>query len=164
MLKDLLVSKKSLIVDKWIGLILETYPSNGSKFLRLQKDRFSNPVGYTISNSAEKIFEEIISDRDIEKIKIFLNDIIKIRAVQNFSPSLAAGFIYLLKKVIRQELNPELIDGKVLKELFEFESSLDDLALIAFDLYMDAKEKIFKIRVNEIKSKDGMRRNGVMEE
>ena len=163
MLKDLLVSKKSSVVDKWISLILETYPSNGSKFLRLQKDRFSNPVGFTISNGAEEIFEEIINGGDIEKIKIFLNNIIKIRAVQNFSPSLAAGFIYSLKKVIRQELNQEIVDGKVLKELFEFELNLDDLALIAFDLYMDAKEKIFKIRVDEIKSKDGMRINGVLE-
>ncbi|MGB8319602.1 MAG: RsbRD N-terminal domain-containing protein, partial [Ignavibacteriaceae bacterium] len=93
MLKDLLVSRKSAIVNSWIQLIVETYPSKTSGFLKSQKDRFSNPVGYAISNGAEKIFEEIVNQNDIEKVKSSLTDLIKIRAVQNFSPSEATGFI-----------------------------------------------------------------------
>ncbi len=152
MLKELLVNKKSSIVDNWIQLIVETYPSKTSSFLKSQKDRFSNPVGYTISSSVEKIFEEIISQRDIERIKIFLNDIIKIRAVQDFSPSQATGFIFSLKKVLRKELEQEIIEGKILTEIIDIESYIDNVALVAFDLYMDAREKLFKIRVSEIKS------------
>ena len=152
MLKDLLISKKSSIINSWIQLIVETYPSKTSSFLKSQKDRFSNPVGFTISNSAEKIFEEIINQNEIEKVKISLVDLIKIRAVQNFSPSEATGFIFLLKKVIRTELEREVIEGKILSELIEIESFIDTVALTAFDLYMDAKEKLYKIRINEIKS------------
>jgi RsbT co-antagonist protein rsbRD N-terminal domain len=152
MLKDLLVNKKSSIVDNWIRLIIETYPSKTSNFLKLQKDRFSNPVGYTISSSAEIIFEEIINGRDIERIKTVLNDIIKIRAVQDFSPSQAVDFIFSLKKVIQKELGHDVLKGMILIELIEFESYIDNLALIAFDLFIDAREKIFKIRLSEIKS------------
>ena len=152
MLKDFLISKKSSIIDSWIQLIIETYPSKTSNFLKSQKDRFSNPVGYTISNSAEKIFEEIVNSRNIEKIKAVLNDIIKIRAVQDFSPSEAVGFIFSLKKVVRKELGQEVIQGNILTELFEIESYIDDLALIAFNLFSDAREKIFNIRLSEIKS------------
>ncbi len=152
MLKDLLIDKKSSIVDSWIQLIVETYPSKTSSFLKSQKDRFGNPVGYVISNSAENIFEEIINGKDIERIKAFLTDIIKIRAVQDFSPSQATGFIFSLKKIIRKELGQEVIEGKLLSDINDIESSIDDIALIAFDLYMDAREKLFKIRVSEIKS------------
>ena len=152
MLKDLLIKKKSSIIDSWTQLIIETYPSRTSNFLKSQKDRFSNPVGYTISNSAEKIFEEIINSRDIERTKSLLNDIIKIRAVQDFSPSEAVGFIFSLKKVLRKELGLEVIQGKILTELFEVESYIDDIALIAFSLFIDAREKIFNIRLSEIKS------------
>ena len=152
MLKDLLIKKKSSIINNWVRLIIETYPSKTSGFLKSQKDRFSNPVGYTISDSADKIFEEIINQNDIEKVKTSLTDLIKIRAVQNFSPSKATGFIFSLKSVIRKELEQEVIEGKVLSELNELESFIDDTALTAFDVYMDAKEKLFKIRINEIKA------------
>ena len=153
MLKDLLIKKKSSIINNWIQSIIETYPSKTSGFLKSQKDRFSNPVGYTISNSAEKIFEEIIAQNDIEKVKTSLSDLIKIRAVQNFSPSQATGFIFSLKNVIRKELNEEVIEEKVLSELIDFESYIDNVGLTAFDVYMDAREMLFKIRINEIKSR-----------
>lgn len=152
MLKDLLITRKSSIVDNWIQLIVETYPPQTSNFLKSQKDRFSNPVGYTISANTEKIFEEIINGRDIERIKTYLTDIIKIRAVQDFSPSQAIGFIFSLKKVIYKELEEEVINKKILKELENIESYINEIALIAFDIYMEAREKLFKVRVNEIKS------------
>jgi hypothetical protein len=152
MLKDVLFNKKSSIVNNWIQLIVETYPSKTSGFLKSQKNRFSNPVGYTISDSAEKIFEDIINQDDIEKVKTSLTDLIKIRAVQNFSPSEATGFIFSLKNVIRKEIEQEVIEEKVLSELIDLESFIDSVALSAFDVYMDAKEKLFKIRINEIKS------------
>ncbi len=152
MLKDLLTSKKSSIVDNWVQLIVETYPSKTSSFLKSQKGRFNNPVGYTISNSAGKIFEEIINQNDIEKVKTSLFDLIKIRAVQNFLPSEATGFIFSLKDVIRKELEQEVIEGKVLSELIDIESYIDNIGLAAFDLYMGAREKLFNIRISEIKS------------
>ena len=153
MLKELLSNRKSTIVNNWVQLIVETYPPETSKFLRLQKDRFSNPVGFTISDNAEKLFNEIINDYDIEIIKTSLNEIIKIRAVQDFTPSQAVGFISLLKEVINAELHQELIDKKFFDQFNLIESRIDKLTLLAFDLYMEAREKIFRIRVNEIKSK-----------
>ena len=152
MLKDLLISKKSSIVNNWIQLIVETYPSKTSSFLKLQKDRFSNPVGYAISSNAEKIFDEVIKSRNTEIIKNSLTELIKIRAVQDFSPSQATGFIFFLKKVLREELEQEKIDEEMKTEIIDIESYIDNVALVAFDLFMDAREKLFKIRVNEIKS------------
>ena len=152
MIIELIKKNKTEIIKNWTRFILETYPVEVSKFLEMKKDRFSNPVGFAISNTAESIFNEIVGERDFEKIKLLLNDIIKIRAIQNFSPSSATEFIFSLKKVMRDEIEDELSEKKNVVEFSKLESVIDRIALIAFDLYMEAKEKVFKIRVNEIKA------------
>ncbi|MGD8306953.1 MAG: RsbRD N-terminal domain-containing protein [Ignavibacteria bacterium] len=153
MIREALINKKSVIVEKWIDAILGTYPSVAFDFFKTKKNQFSNPVGYTISGNAEKIFNEIINDRNPDKIKLLLDDIVKMRAVQNLPPSKAVGFVLLLKKLIHDELAESIKDQTVLDEFLNLESFIDRVALIAFDSFMESREKLFNIRVNEIKSK-----------
>jgi len=153
MLCELLFKYKSSIISKWIKLILDSYSTESSKFFNLEKNHFSNPVGSTISTNATSIYDEIVGSRDFEKITLFLTDIIKIRAIQDFSPSEATRFIFLLKKVIREELNEEFNQEKLLAEFVELESDIDRVALIAFDLFMESREKVFQIRMNEARAK-----------
>ena len=121
--------------------------------MKLKKNQFSNPIGYTITTNSEKIFEELINKQNIENIDLLLDDILKISAVQSFSPSQAVTFIFDLKKIIRDELKVELMEKTISDELINFELLIDQVVLRAFDLYMKSREKVFKIRVNEIKSK-----------
>ena len=153
MLKELLNQKKSKIVSNWIELIFNSYPAEAENFLKLKKNQFSNPIGYTITTNAGKIFDELINDRDLEKIKLFLDEIIKIRAVQSFSPSQAVYFLLDLKKAIRDELKTELVEKTISDELSNFELLIDQILIIGFELYMESREKVFKIRLNEIKSR-----------
>jgi hypothetical protein len=152
MIKNILRQKKNLILDTWIQSILETYPSESSDFLKHQKNQFSNPVGYIISDTVEKIFDAILNDSHIVEIKLLVVDLIRIRAVQNFLPSQAVGFVFSLKKVIRDVLKQEFKNEDLSNELLEFETKIDMVALIVFDLYMEAREKVFQIRVNEMKN------------
>lgn len=151
-LKDLLVEKKSLIVKKWFNSIIDNYPADTSHFLKKQKDRFLNPVGHTISQNIDSLFDEIIQGIDPAKVYPYLSDIIKINAVQDFSPSKAVSFVYLLKQVIKEELESDIRENRLSDELKSFESQLDNLALLSFDIYMKHREKIFELRVNEIKN------------
>ena len=153
MLYELLVKYKSSIVSKWIKLILDSYSIESSKFFNLEKNQFSNPVGNIISTNAASIFDEIVGSRDFEKISLLLTDIIKIRAIQDFSPSEAVGIVFLLKKVIREELNKEINQEKILDEITELEFVIDKTALIAFDLYMESREKVFQIHLNDARYK-----------
>jgi len=153
MLKESLKNKRSLIVKEWIQSIIETYPVVTSKFLGRQKNRFANPVGFTIAQCVEKLFDQIIDDKNIEEIKTTLLDLIKIRAVQNFTPAEAVGFVFSLKLILRSMFEKEISNKNSFKELLNIESKIDCAAIGAFDLYMEAKEKIFQIKVNEIKSK-----------
>jgi hypothetical protein len=153
MLKEILNKKKSLIVHNWTELVFNSYPAESVHFLSSKKNQFSNPIGYTVTANAEKIFDELINDCDFEKIKLLLDDIIKIRAVQSFPPSQAVYFLLDLKKAIRDECKAELLNKAVSDELSNFELLIDKMLIIGFELYMEAREKVFKIRVNEIKSR-----------
>jgi hypothetical protein len=152
MLKELLIKKKSSIIDSWIQLIFESYPAGTSEFLKSQNDRFSNPVGHIITESAVKLFDVIIDGSNIGKIKLILIDVIKLRAVQDFLPSKAADIIFSLKRVLYKKLEKEINEEKLFSEFIKLDSQLDSIALAAFDLYMESREKVFQIRVNEIKS------------
>ena len=74
------------------------------------------------------------------------------RAVQDFTPSQAIVFVYLLKDILRQEAAPEAKSEEVREGLAALEARLDRLALMAFDVYMECRERLHRIRVNEVLS------------
>jgi hypothetical protein len=150
-LKDVLKEKKSEISAKWFDAIIETYPADNSGFLKKQKDRFLNPVGYTFTQGIDSLLDELIDGEDIKDTASLLNDLIKVRAVQNFSPSKAMGFIFSLKKVIREELNKEIRQNQINEELLGFESRIDDLALFAFDIYAKCRDQLSDLKTDELK-------------
>ena len=97
-LEYFLSQKKAAILDRGFHLILETYPAETSSFLKQEKDRFVNPVGYTTYQEIEAIYEELLQGMNSDKLSASLDSIIKIRSVQDFPPSRAIAFIFLLKK------------------------------------------------------------------
>lgn len=134
-------------------MILETYPSDTSNFLKKQKNCFANPVGYNISQGINGIFDELLNSVDSsERFFPFLNDIIKIKAVQDFSPSQAMSFIFLLKKALRETLGNKIHETNISEGLLLFESKIDDLALLSFDIYMKCREKIYEFKSNEVRN------------
>ena len=84
---------------------------------------------------------------------MFLDSIVRIRAVQDFSPSEAVSFIFQLKSAVRQELGSELVtQADIARDLAVFESAIDDLALFSFDIYMKCREKIYDLKANEARN------------
>jgi len=157
-LKTLLQEKKGDILKRWISLILGTYPPDVSHFLKLEKDRFANPVGYAISTSSETLLNELLLGENTDKIISTLDSIIRIRVVQDFSPSQAIAFIFLLKKAVREELKlrnegfKTEDERKILDELLLFETRIDGLATLAFDVYVKCRDDIHRIRMEEAKA------------
>jgi hypothetical protein len=146
-----LAQKKSAILGRWLTTIYESYPPETAIFLRKEKNRFDNPVGYRISQGLEGLFNALIQDFERERVLNFLDEIIRIRALQNFSPSQALAFIFLLKVVIRQELADEIQKENLAAEILDLESRIDGLALLGFDVYTKRREKIFEIKADEAK-------------
>lgn len=147
-----LLQKRSAILRRWFHLIMETYPADSSRFLKQDKDRFANPVGYTISQETEALYEEILHGMNADKLSASLDNIIRIRSVQDFSPSQAVAFVFFLRRAVGEELTGELGGNQAFNELLQFESRIDKLALLALDIYMKCREKIHELRVTEVKA------------
>lgn len=146
---DLLRVQKDTIASAWIEKLLCSYPEEGAKFFKNQKNQFSNPVGHTIYENVPAIFKELTGGNNRDRLKDLLREIIKIRAVQEFSPSEAIRFVFLLKEVIGDVLQLESFKKLSIHDVQEFDAIIDETALIAFDLYMESREKLFRLRLKE---------------
>ena len=153
-LEELLLQRATQILKRWAALVFETYPSDAQRFLKKQKDPFANPVGNTLSRGMETFLHEFLGEADPEKLAHALDGIIRVRAIQEFSPSGAVRFIFLLKRIIREETEQEIRERRIPpKELLALESRLDDAALAGFDVYMGCKEKVYEIRAREAQNR-----------
>ena len=156
MAKDLLKiieQKKAAIVKNWFDLTAQTYAPDTAKFIKSKTDPFANPVGGSMHSGLKVLLDQLIHDMDPQIINKYLDPIIRIRAVQDFTPAQATVFILYLKKALRANLANELRDFRNTDELFVFESKIDQLCLMAFDIYMQCKEKIYRISANETRNR-----------
>jgi hypothetical protein len=155
-LENLLLEKKRRIVRKWIDLIFENYPVDTQKFFKKEKSRFANPVGQTVNEEAGILYDELIKERsDPKNVTACLENIIRIRAVQDLSPSHAIGFVLQLKRLIREELEEKVPVNGLSSQLQALENRIDEVALLAFDIYSQCRQKIYELRVNEVKRQVG---------
>jgi hypothetical protein len=152
-LEILLEQKKSVITEKWFDFITKTYSPDTSHFLKNKKDPFANPAGAAFSQNLTDLLDKLIKGSDPETLVNLLDPIIRIRAIQDFSPSQAIAFVFSLKKIIRKSLKKNLNDGDISNELLALESKIDELGMLAFDVYMSCREKIYSLKANEEKSK-----------
>ena len=151
-LKGLIEKNKSDIIEKWFESTIQTYAPDTAQFYKGQKDQFANPVGNITAKGVEFLLDQLLNDFDPDAVKTYLDPVIRIRAVQDFTPSQATAFILSLKKVLRDRLSDKLQDAAILTEFLAFESRIDQLCLMAFDIYMTCKEKIYQISANDMRS------------
>jgi hypothetical protein len=151
-LKDKLQENRSAIVAAWFETVVETYHEETRGPLRKQNAPFANPVGFNTAQGLEGLFDGLLKGMMPTETSQFLDAIVRIRAVQDFAPSEAIRFIFRLKDVVRKELAEALQDPAVSAELAPFETAIDDLALFAFDLYLQCREKIYDIKAREAQS------------
>jgi len=152
-LEKILAKNKAAIAKQWFNLAAQTYAVDTAQFLKSKTDPFANPVGSAMMTGLDGILDQLIHTMDSQTLKSYLDSIIRIRAVQNFSPSQATAFILSLKKVLRKYFAKELQDSRLAAEFIEFESRIDQICLMAFDIYMQCREKVYQISANETRNR-----------
>jgi hypothetical protein len=152
MLQNFLKQNRDSILQKWIAQTINTYNPEMVRFLKKEKNQFSNPIRNTILTSLEKIFDGLLNGLGVEEYHE-LEELIKIRAVQDFSPSEALSFLFDLKKIIRTELTIGNHKGDIFSETCMFDEKFDTLFVLAFDIYNDCRMKIQDLKIAEIKSR-----------
>ena len=150
-LPDLLASRREPLAERWAELIFSTYPEETQKVWASNRDRFANPVGQAVREAAHEALGLLLAWNDAEALCRALERLVKIRAVQDFAPSVALSFVFLLKKAVRETLAAELDAEGRLAELLAFETRIDNMALLAFDVYFESRRQVFEMRVKEVK-------------
>ncbi|MBM3748104.1 MAG: hypothetical protein FJW34_20145 [Acidobacteria bacterium] len=140
-LREALAHRKQAVVGEWLARTLRAYPDHTARFLLQDQDPFRNPVGHALRQNLPALYDELLGAMDAARLTPLLEGIVRIRAVQDFTPSQAVGFVFLLKAVLRERFADA--------DLADIETRIDRLALTAFDLYMQCREQIADIRVGE---------------
>ena len=148
----LLEKKKEAVVNAWFDEVIQTYAPDTAVFYQNQKDAFANPVGSTTKQSLTKLFRALLAPQEKEALADLIDPLIRIRAVQDFTPSQATGFVFLLKPIIRKQFkkNKHKLN---MDELLEMESRIDRLALTGFNVFMTCREQIYSMKTNVERNK-----------
>jgi hypothetical protein len=144
--ETLLETRKDVLLAVWLARTLETYPASSRDFLTREKDSFRNPVGHTLKEGLAGLLEGLLGSREETDLVPALEPIVRLRAVQDFSPGQALSFLFLLKDVAGEEA--ARLGESAVAETERLEKRIDRLALAAFDLYMKCREEISKIQLN----------------
>lgn len=153
-LEELLTRDKKEITEAWFDTLVSSYPTETMVVLKSRQDPFANPVGATARRGLEAVYEELVGAMDTKTVITVLDPLIRIRAVQTlFTASQAVAFIFELKLIVRRQFMTELSDTQIREALPVFESKIDKLALMAFDIFMACREKLADIKANELKDR-----------
>jgi hypothetical protein len=134
------------VLDRWLERTLECHSEETVRFLGAEKDPFRNPVGHTLRENLSVLLEQVLGEMKPEPVQAALQNIIRIRAVQDLTPSQAVQFIFQLRPILRElhaSVNYEVLDDRI-----------DQLGLRAFEEYSRCRERIADLRISE--SRRGM--------
>lgn len=150
---EILRSSKNDVVARWVEAVFATYPLETTGFLRTKNDPFTNPVAHMTREAASVLYDAMIGEEvDPETVKAALDRFVKLRAVQKFAPSESMAVFYLMKPALRDVALAPMRDAGQLAAYLDAEARLDTLVLLAFDIYMKARETLAESRIREIRN------------
>jgi len=136
------------MLARWFDRIVDHYPAETASFLRGQSDPFANPVGAGLRDELAPILDAILDGRDPVEVESGVDRIVRVRALQEMSPSMAVGFVLELKEVFDEVTDEASNDGKRI-----FDKRVDGMLLAAFNVYNRCREQVYDIRVKEIRNR-----------
>jgi hypothetical protein len=148
-IREMLGARREGLLEAWLARTMDTYPRQAAQHLRAQRDPFRNPVGQALFEALPVLLDAVLGEIDLEAAGPSLDRIIRIRAVQDFTPAEAVGFLFLLKGVIREALEAEGAADAAPSAIRVVEDRIDRLVLLGFDRYTACREQMAEIRVNE---------------
>ena len=139
------------IAERWRAAIIHTYPGLTAEFLRQEKDPFRNPIGAALREAIPCLVAELFGAMDPGKVSQALEGVVRLRAIQDFAPKQAVGFVFELRDVLRGVLPASA------EPLSELHKRIDEMALVAFEVFMRCREQLYEIRLSEARRAEGLR-------
>lgn len=130
---------KQEICDDWINRVF----GDGFKN-RGRASEIEDPFYHTVSSEWSEIVEILFSNRPVDGALVLPEEFIRLRAVQEISAAEAVSHIFVLKDIMRERFGDD-------RGFNDLSRRLDFLALHTFNSYMQCRDRLFKLRLTEIK-------------
>ena len=150
-MQNWLVEHKAVLLPRWLEASFGVYPAETVRFLHREAGQFANPVGHSVYQGLETLYDGLAQGTEAVKLKAAIDQIIRIRAVQELQAAEAVAFVFQFKGLLRQELLRR--EDSPQQELMAIESAIDALALEVFAVYSACREQLYQIRLAEIKKR-----------
>lgn len=150
-LGQFLHENKEDILERWTAEVLSTYSADAARIFGRQLNRFANPIGYNVRQGLLELYDAIAAGKIGDQLSNHLEELVKIRAVQAFTPSESVAFVFYFKRIVRA------VSGKSQQpisadDLATLDGRVDAAALSIFDCYMDCRERLHQVRIHELES------------
>jgi hypothetical protein len=138
---------RSAIVDAWTARVFDEYPGATRAFLRGEVDPFRNPVGAAVRHALPRLYDQVVGDMDHAALVAALDDIIRIRLVQDLPSARAESFVSELKAVAHDAARdaPMAVEPAM--------STVDDrigqVALLAMEVLARCRQRLADVRARE---------------
>lgn len=136
-----LAARRPALVDQWVERTLATYPPEATRLMAAEADPFRNPAGHALRKNLAVLFDAAILSDDWDAAKRALGEIVRLRAVQDFSADQAVGFIPMLRPIVEQACGPVIDIG----------ARIDRLTKLALGMYEECRSRMEEIRANELR-------------
>ncbi len=151
-LQALVVERRAELLARWRALILDRSPHPGKVGVTGPTDPFHDPVGVALWRTTAALVEALSSDQASAAAATCLDELVRIRSVQEVSAPDAVRFVFQLRTALHDVLGAELA-GAAPEQRAALDGRVDALALQAFDAYTRAREKLAELRAREVVSR-----------
>jgi len=135
----ILHANRDVILEQWLERSLALFP---------EKMGYDTPVAEVLADALGKLLSGLGEEN--QRFRDALDDVTRILAVQSFPPSRAISIFFEPKTMLREMMMKPALAERLTQEVQSaFSSRIDDLVLQAFDSYMQHREKIAQLKVEE---------------
>jgi hypothetical protein len=144
-LRDLIALKRKALCERWVDSVLAGYDPRLGAAWKKRPDPFTNPIAFILTERAPGLLAALAGEADEKATAAALEDVLSVRAVQDMAPSKAVEAVWRWREVLEEMLSPGPDDRE------ELRGRVERLGLMAFDAYMRCRERVFRIRQDELK-------------
>jgi hypothetical protein len=147
-----LADRRAEVLARWRALVVERAPHAGRVGRAGPLDPFHDPVGVSLWRTTAALVEALCADDALAAAATCLDELVRIRSVQELSAPDAVRFVFQLRTAIRDVLEDDLAQASC-EERAPLDERVDALALHAFDAYVRSREKLSELRAREVVSR-----------
>lgn len=147
---DFFIRHRTDILETWLKAMWQHYPPETVRIFQREKDPFANPVGHNLRTGMEGILDWLEQEKKVTDVSVSLDKIVRIWAVQDFTPSQAVSFLISLKHIVRDLMKKHDPDQGHLEANWQaWDAQVDHLLLMAMDIYTGCRENLYQIKIEE---------------